>query len=94
MFYTFFIRVPHISKVYKHKHYNSSFIRNGKHNGCYGPAQFTQQKIHKLPFEGQSTTKQFHYLRPQLHDTGFASERHHILLLQGEFGIYNYDNII
>ena len=26
-------------------------------------------------------------LRPQLHDTGFASERHHILLLRGEFGI-------
>ncbi len=26
-------------------------------------------------------------LRPQLHDTGFSSERHHILLLRGEFGI-------
>ncbi len=25
--------------------------------------------------------------RPQLHDTGFVSERHHILLLLGEFGI-------
>ncbi len=26
------------------------------------------------------------YLRPQLHDTGFASERHQILLFQGDFG--------
>ena len=25
-------------------------------------------------------------LRPQLHDTGFASERHQILLFQGDFG--------
>jgi hypothetical protein len=32
-------------------------------------------------------------LRPQLHDTGFASERHQILQFHGESNTQNYDNI-
>jgi hypothetical protein len=32
-------------------------------------------------------------LRPQLHDTGFASEQHQILQFQGEFSTQNDDNI-
>jgi hypothetical protein len=31
--------------------------------------------------------------RPELHDTGFASERHQILHFQEEFSAQNYDNI-
>jgi hypothetical protein len=31
--------------------------------------------------------------RPHLHDTGFASERHQILQLQGELSTQNYEII-
>ena len=31
--------------------------------------------------------------RPQLHDTGLLSERHQILVFQGAFHTYYYDNM-